>query len=94
MKKTVVISIIIAAIAALLAVAAVQTGIFRSGESAIPADGSNAETQDLKKLTAPQRLKMPKIQTIDRKKLMEGAKKMKERREKEAETKKTEESAE
>ena len=66
MKKTVVISIIIAATAALLAVAAVQTGIFRSGESAIPADGSNAETQDLKKLTAPQRLKMPKIQTIDR----------------------------
>lgn len=94
MKKTLVTSIIIAAIAAVLAVAAVQTGIFRSGEAAIPADGSKAETQDLKKLTAPQKIKMPKIHTIDRKKLMEGAKKMKERREKEAEAKKTEESAE
>ena len=81
MKKIVVISIIIAAIAAVLAVCAVKTGLFRSAEAEKPA----VEQKELKKpVRFIPKKKIDKLQRIDSMKLLDAARKVKEKNDEES----------
>ena len=82
MKKVVIVSII-AAVFAVLAVVAAETGFFKSAEVEKPSVRQEIEQKNIEKtIKFVPKMKIQKIQTIDRNKLREAAKKIKEQQEK------------
>lgn len=76
MKKVIVISIIIAAVAAVLAVCAVKTGLFKTAETEKPAVEQEIKHNNPgKPLKINPRIKMQKIPMLDKEKIRESLKK-------------------
>lgn len=78
MKKVIVISIIIAAVAAVLAVCAVKTDLFKQPETEKPAVEQQIKQDNLRRpIKINPNLKSQRIKPIDKEKLRESLKKMK-----------------
>jgi len=93
MKKIVVVSIVIAVFAAVFAVLAVQTDFFKSSEAVKPVVEQKHDTNIEKNVKIlPKTMKLQKIKVLDKEKLKEAVKKMKENRDKDPDFKKKHES--
>lgn len=80
MKKIIVVSLIIAALAAVFAVVAVKNDLFKSAEVEKPAVKNEAEVKDLEQPAKfSTKIKMQKFKPIDRKKLDEAVKRRREK---------------